>query len=117
MKNYTEQRWEHDSSVLVIAGNSDNPTGNIELKRGKYSLTFSARGSMSRDILPHFVIAYGPYTIREMDIEVELKTYTVNFELPQSVNAPIRFIFDNDFSDSTGDRNIFLNFPIVIKPF
>jgi hypothetical protein len=117
MENYAQQRWEHDSTILVIAGNSENSTRNIALESGKYSMMFMARGSMSREVLPHFVIAYGPFTIKDMEIGVELKTYSVNFELPQSVNAPIRFIFDNDYSDSTGDRNIFLYFPIVIKPF
>lgn len=117
MQNHTQLRWEEDSTVLVFAGNEDLPTIPLQLERGKYSIRFRARGSASAGITPHFVIRLGDYTIKDMHIGVGLNSYQFNFELPERADGSLRFIFDNDHSDETGDRNVFLHYPVLIEPF
>jgi hypothetical protein len=117
IENYAQLRWEQDSTLLVLAGNSVILTKSLAFNKGKYSIIFRAKGSKSKDILPHFVISLGNYTIKDMEIATGENSYTVNFELPESMNAPVKFTFDNDYSDESGDRNIFLFFPVLIKPY
>jgi len=78
---------------------------------------FRADGTIANQELPHLVIRIGGHLIRALVIEEKVHPYTVNFELPAAINEPIQFSFDNDFSSPTEDRNVFLYFPIVIKPF
>lgn len=115
MQNTAQLRWEEDSTVLVIAGNADLPTASLRLSKGKYSIRFRAEGTKSSGIAPHFVVHLGDYTIRNMFLTTGLNSYQFNFELPQSIEAPLHFVFDNDYRDSTGDRNIFLHYPIIIE--
>lgn len=115
--NYTEQRWEQDSSVLVMAGNGEMPSRELTLDKGKYILQFKAMGTSSSNGKPHFVISFRDYKLADLDIETGIKEYAIPFELPRETKGSVAFKFDNDYSDSTGDRNIFLNFPVRISPF
>jgi hypothetical protein len=117
MQNSATLRWEQDSTVLVMAGNASLPTASLRLKKGKYSIRFQADGTFSSGMAPHLVVGLGDYTIKNMFISAGLNNYQFNFELPQSIEAPLYFVFDNDHRDSTGDRNIFLHYPITIKPY
>ncbi len=117
MANTDSLRWEQDSTVLVMAGNVSLPTLPVKLTKGKYTLRFKANGTMAVNVLPHFVIHFGEYVIKEMSIEVGPKEYNINFELPHTMEAPIVFSFDNDFNTPTEDRNIFLSFPVLLKPY
>lgn len=117
MQNSAQLRWEEDSTVLVMAGNSNLPTESLRLKKGKYSIRFRALGTPSSGMAPHFVINLGDYTIKNMFVTAGLNSYQFNFELPQSIEAPLHFVFDNDYRDSTGDRNVFLHYPIIIEPY
>lgn len=117
MQNSTQLRWEEDSTVLVMAGNSDVQTAPLKLNKGKYSIRFRAKGTFSSGMAPHFKINLGEYTIKDMFVNAGLNSYQFNFELPEGIEAPLHFVFNNDHRDSTGDRNIFLHYPIIIEPF
>ncbi|MFT3825561.1 MAG: carbohydrate-binding domain-containing protein [Chitinophagaceae bacterium] len=117
MQDFQNLRWEHDSSVLVIANNGTFSTNKISLSKGKYTLQIKAEGTPAKNEFPHFVISIGDYLLKDMRIEGEVKTYNMNFELPENTEAPMRFVFDNDYNDSVGDRNIFLHYPIIISRY
>lgn len=117
MRDYWQFKWAHDSTVLIIGGNADFFTKPIYLAKGKYSMTFRAEGNIANNELPHFVVRLGKYLVKNLAIKEKVNSYTLHFELPEPVNESFRFTFDNDYHDSTGDRNIFLHYPIVIKPY
>lgn len=117
MQNSTALRWDEDSTVLVMAGNASLSTTTLRLSKGKYTLRFRAKGSPSSGIAPHFMINLGEYTIRNIFLSAGLNSYEFKFELPHDIEAPMQFVFDNDHRDSTGDRNIFLHYPIQIDAY
>lgn len=117
MRDYHQLRWEQDSTVLVMGGNGDFFTRPIQLKKGKYSITFKAEGNIANKELPHFIVRFGKSQIKELYINEKLNGYVLNFELQESVTEPFQFTFDNDYHDASGDRNIFLYYPIIIKPY
>jgi hypothetical protein len=100
-----------------MAGNGQFFTKPVQLKKGKYSIVFRAEGNIAANELPHFVVRLGEELIKEFRIKEKVNTYTCNFELSETVTAPIKFIFDNDYNDATGDRNVFLYYPVTVKPF
>ena len=117
MKDFNQLRWEQDSTLLVLAGNMSVLSGPVKLRSGKYVLEFSARGEKANNILPHFVISVGNYIIRDISIAEGDNDYSYKFELPESLEEPLQFTFDNDYNDSTGDRNIYLLFPVIIRRY
>lgn len=117
MRDFHQLRWEQDSTVLVMAGNGDVFTKPLQLHKGKYTIVFRADGNIADSVLPHFVVRVGNYVVKELSIKEKVNSYTVNFELPESVNEPLQFTFDNDFNNSIQDRNVFLYYPIIIKHY
>jgi hypothetical protein len=110
-------RWENDSSTLVFSNNDSITSHAIGLQAGKYVLRFNAEATSVNNITPHVVVSLGRYLLKDMLLEKGKKEYQLKFELPEKTNAPVRFKFDNDYNDSTGDRNIFIDFPISINPY
>ena len=117
MRDYHQLRREQDSTVLVMAGNGDVFTRPIQLKKGKYSIVFRADGNIANKELPHFIIRFGQAVIKETYIKEKVNRYIFNFELPEAATEPLQFTFDNDYNDASGDRNVFLYYPIEVKPY
>jgi hypothetical protein len=117
MKDYAQLRWEEDSTVLVFSGNATFPTRPFKLPKGKYTIEFKANGNAAQNVLPHFVIGLGDFVLTDMEVAEGLTSYTFNFELQDTVEFPLQFTFDNDYHDSASDRNVFLHFPVVVKPW
>jgi hypothetical protein len=115
--DYDKLRWENDHSTLVFSNNDSILSGAINLREGKYVMRFSAEATSANSITPHFVIGLGNYILKDIYLEKGKKEYLVKFELPEKINARVRFMFDNDFNDTTSDRNIFLRFPISISSY
>lgn len=117
IRDYLKFSWTPDSTIQILEGNADVYTKPLQLVKGKYSMLFRAEGSIANNELPYFVVSIGKYQVKELDIKEKVNSYTINFELPETMNEPLRFTFDNDYHDSVSDRNILLHYPIVIKPF
>jgi uncharacterized protein YciI len=117
MQDAAHLRWEQDSTVLVFSGNASARTKTISLDKGKYTIRFEAIATAAEKILPHFIIQFGPYRLRDVSMEEGTKLYEYNFELPERVSADIVFTFDNDFANDSGDRNLFIRFPVVIEKY
>jgi hypothetical protein len=117
IQNYREMRWEKDSTLLVMACNTELLTRPLSLKKGKYSLFFKAEGTASKNELPHFVISVGPYIIKDLHIASGTNSYNFKFELPETLDSSLKLTFDNDYLDSVSDRNIFLTYPVIVKSF
>lgn len=114
MEKHTELRWDQDSSILIFSGNSDFSTKPLKLTSGKHTIIFRAKGTSANNALPHFKIILGDFTLKDMEVKEGMNDYAVNFELPKTIESPLRFIFDNDYNDALGDRNIFLFFPVSV---
>lgn len=117
MLNHKQLKWEKDSAVLVMDQNQDLETIPLQLEKGKYTIKFRAKGTMAAGTAPHLVIRFGTYIIKDMHVEAGTNNYQFNFELPERVYGGLRLIFDNSHHDETGDRNIYLHFPVKIDPF
>jgi hypothetical protein len=117
LQGYEKLKWQQDSAVLVMPGDIAVVTSPLSLKKGKYTLVFSASGNAAVGRLPHIVISLGIYTVRDMEIREGLNEYKLNFEIPKDVDTPLTMIFDNDFYDGKEDRNVFLYFPFFIDDF
>lgn len=115
--DYDRLRWENDRSILVFSNNDSILSSAISLREGKYVMRFNAEATSANSITPHFVIGLGNYVLKDTYLEKGKKEYLVKFELPEKINARVWFMFDNDFNDTTSDRNIFLRFPISISSY
>jgi hypothetical protein len=117
MRDFKQLRWEQDSTVLVMGGNGDFFTRPVTLNKGKHSIVFKAEGNIANKVLPHFVVRFGDFLVKELSVKEKVNSYTLNFELLEPLTAPFQFTFDNDYNDASGDRNVFLYYPIVVKPY
>ena len=99
---------------MIFSGNSDFSTKPLKLTSGKHTIIFRAKGTSANNALPHFKIILGDFTLKDMEVKEGMNDYAVNFELPKTIESPLRFIFDNDYNDALGDRNIFLFFPVSV---
>ena len=54
MQDHNQLKWEEDSTVLVLSGNTELATVPLPLSRGKYTLRFSAKGSTGTGTAPGF---------------------------------------------------------------
>jgi len=116
-KNYSQLRWEKDSSVLVFSSNFSASTRDFFLKKGKYVLTFSTEGTSALKESPHLQIRLNGFPIRTMFIADSLQKSSINFEIMKDSLVSIAFEFDNDYSSSTEDRNLFLHMPVSIRTY
>ena len=117
LEDYKIQRWEHDSSVLVMSGNGTVTTMPMKLPKAKYTLSFFAAGTPAQNTLPRLNVFIGDYFVKDLRIKEGRNKYTLKLELPKNEDTVLSLTFDNDYSDAKEDRNIYIYFPIEINSF
>lgn len=111
-----QYRWGMDSTVLIFASNMAISLKPVSLAAGKYTLV-SGRMAIALQAPCRNFLAFGRLNIIDQPVSKGINTYTINFEMPEPMTGSFKFEFINDYSSPTGDRNIYLYFPVLVKPY
>lgn len=115
--NYRKYKWLGDSSVLDFSGGGTISLNPRLLTPGKYTLTLQTYGEAAQGIMPVLRLSLGDIYIKEFSTSGQMETYSVNFEVSETLKMPIRLSFINDYSNSTEDRNAYVYFPFRLRPY